>query len=47
LGREHVDIFVEFGAQECPPGAEMPVEAAGFVLGEDEDAAEAAIDAVG
>ena len=47
LGRQHVHVLVQLGAEEVPADAEVAVESAGLVLGQHEDAAEVAVDAVG
>ena len=47
LRREDFDIFVERSAEETPAGGDVTVEAVGLVLREDEDTAEAGVDAVG
>ena len=46
LGRDHLDVLVELAGEELPPLVDVPVQAHGLVLGEDEDLAEVGVDAV-
>ena len=36
LGRQHVDVLLEFAAEKTPAGGNVAVQAAGLVLGEHE-----------
>ena len=47
LRRDHLDVLVELAAEELPPLVDVPVQADGLVLGQDQDLAEVGIDAVG
>jgi len=46
-GRNHFNELVQFAGEKVPAFANMAGEFQGFVLGEDEDAADIGIDAVG
>ena len=47
LGRDHLDVLVELAGEELPALVDVPVQADGLVLGEDQDLAEVGVDAVG
>src|SRR5262249_41078818 len=47
LGRQDFDVFVELAAEEAPAGRDVAIEAASLVLGQYQDTAQTAVDAVG
>jgi hypothetical protein len=47
MGGEDFDELAEGGREDVPGVADMAVEGEGLVLGEDEDAAEPGVDAIG
>ena len=47
LRRDHLDVLVELAAEELPALVDVPVQADGLVLRQDEDLAEVGVDAVG
>ena len=46
LRRDHLDVFVEFAAQELPTLVDVPVQADGLVLGQDQDLAKVGVQAI-
>ncbi len=46
LGRENIDVFVQFAAKKAPGEVDVAVEAGGLVLREDENPPEAAVEAI-
>ena len=46
LGRDHLDVLVQLAAEELPPLVDVPVQADGLVLRQDEDLAKVGVDAV-